>query len=111
MQEIEAAQPPIKRAGPWASRSEYLLDQALQANTTMSPEQLRTMRPVAAPQKMFPGRTGFAAAQPTINDVLNIDRTTPTYRSWVSGVITQPSVISDYTWEGSSRNAMSEGIF
>jgi len=101
----------LPSAGPWASRSEYLVDQALQANTAMSPDQLRKMRPVAAPQQLMPKRTGFAQQQPTINDVLNVDRRTPTYRSWVSGVITQPSVISDYTWEGSSRNALSEGVF
>lgn len=101
----------LPTAGPWASRSEYLVDQALQANLSMTPAQLRKMRPVAAPQQLNPKRTGFGQAQPTINDVLNVDRRTPTYRSWVSGVITQPSIISDYTWEGSSRNAMSEGVF
>jgi hypothetical protein len=101
----------IPTAGPWASRSEQLVDQALNTALSMTPDQLRKMRPIAAPQKLNPQRTGFQQRQSTINDVLNVDRRTPTYRSWVSGVITQPSVISDYTWEGSSRNAMSEGIF
>lgn len=101
----------LPTAGPWASRSEYLVDQALSNALSATPAQLRKMRPVAAPQQLNPKRDGFAQSQPTINDVLNVDRRTPTYRSWVSGVITQPSVISDYTWEGSSRNAMSEGVF
>jgi len=105
----------LPTAGPWASRSEYLVDQALQANTAMTPDQLRKMRPIAAPQQLNPKRNGFSQSAPTINDVLNIDRYTPTYRSWVSGIITQPSVISDYNggggYNGSARNAMSEGVF
>lgn len=101
----------LPTAGPWATRSEFLVDQALQNALAGTPAQIRAMRPVAAPQDPFPKRTGFRANPWDINQVLNIDRYTPTYRSWVSGMPVMPSVISDYTWEGTSRNAMSEGTF
>jgi hypothetical protein len=101
----------LPTAGPWASRSEMLVDQALRNALAASPDELRKMRPIASPQQLFPERTGFASSQSGINEVLNVDRRTPTYRSWVSGIMTQSSVISDYTWEGSSRNSMSEGVF
>lgn len=101
----------IPTAGPWATRAEYLVDEALQNSLSRTPDQLRAMRPLAAPQKPFPKRTGFRQQQWDINTVLNIDRYTPTYRSWVSGMPVMPSVISDYTWEGSSRNAMTNGSF
>lgn len=69
------------------------------------------MRPVAAPQDPFPARTGFQQNPWDIEQVLNIDRYTPTYRSWVSGMPVMPSVLSDYTWQGTSRNSLSEGTF
>jgi hypothetical protein len=101
----------IPTAGPWATRSEYLVDQALQNALSATPDQLRQMRPAAAPQQLFPKRNGFQKQEANIQSVLNVDRYTPTYRSWISGIPTQPSVISDYTWEGSSRNSMSGGTW
>lgn len=103
--------PARRGANPWASRSEMLVDMALQNALAGSPDQLRAMRPVAAPQVLFPDRTGFAKATPTVQQVLNIDRMTPTYRSWVSGMPVQTSVLSDHSWSGTARNALSEGIF
>jgi len=42
---------------------------------------------------------------------MNIDRYTPSYRSWVSGMPVMPSVMSDQSWSGTARNAMSEGTW
>lgn len=69
------------------------------------------MRPIAAPQQAFPDRTGFQQNAWTIEEVLNIDRLTPTYRSWISGMPAMPSVMSDQSWSGTARNALSEGTF
>ena len=98
-------------AGPWATRSEYLVDEALKSALSRTPEQLRMMRPAAAPQQLFPERQGYTRQPWDINQVLNIDRYTPTYRSWMSGMPVMPSVMSDYTWSGSSRNSMSQGQY
>lgn len=103
--------PARRGSNPWASRSEMLVDLALENALAGTPEQIRMMRPVAAPQKLFPDRQGFAKATPTVQQVLNIDRQTPTYRSWISGMPTMTSVMSDQSWSGTARNALSEGTF
>lgn len=74
------------RAGaPWQSRTEYLVDQALQSWDT-SDEALRYQRPQGVPDRpLFPARTGMRRSEATIRDVLNIDRYMATNRSWVSG--------------------------
>ena len=95
-------------SAPWQTRSEFIVDQALENALAGTPDQLRKMRPVAAPQDPFPDRVGYSKAIPTINDVLNVDRYTPTYRSWISGMPVERNIQSDYTASG-SRNVMSEG--
>ena len=42
------------------------------------------MRPVAAPQNPFPERRGYAKNEWDIMEVMNIDRYTPSYRSWLA---------------------------
>lgn len=69
------------------------------------------MRPLAAPIELFPERRGFAKAIWDIDSVLNIDRYNPTRRSWMSGMPVTASVMSDHSWSGSARNAMSEGVW
>lgn len=96
---------------PWQTRSEFLVDAALEAALAASPEELRTMRPVASPQNPFPERRGFSKNEWNIMEVMNIDRYNPTYRSWMSGMPVMPSVMSDQSWSGSARNAMSEGMW
>jgi hypothetical protein len=96
---------------PWQTRSEYLVDLALESALAASPEELRVMRPVAAPQNPFPERRGFAKSEWNINEVMNIDRYNPTYRSWMSGMPVMPSVMSDQSWSGTARNSMSEGTW
>lgn len=103
--------PARRGSNPWASRSEMLVDMALEDALAGTPDEIRAMRPVAAPQILFPDRVGFAKAVPTVQQVLNIDRMTPSYRSWVSGMPTQTSVMSDQAWSGTARNALSEGIY
>jgi hypothetical protein len=98
-------------SSPWQSRSEFLVDQALENALAQSPDELRKMRPVALPQQLNPKRTGLRQSPATIDQVLNIDRYTPTYRSWVSGMPVQSSIMSDRSWSGTARNAMSEGIW
>lgn len=103
--------PARRGSNPWASRTEMLVDMALQNALAGTTEEIRNMRPVAAPQKLFPDRTGFSKATPTVQQVLNIDRMTPSYRSWISGMPTMTSVMSDQAWSGTARNALSEGTF
>ena len=98
-------------ARPWQSRSEYLVDAALESALAATPEELREMRPVASVQNAFPERRGFAKSEWDIYEVMNIDRYTPSYRSWVSGMPVMPSVMSDQSWSGTARNAMSEGTW
>ena len=97
--------------GPWQSRSEYLVDLALESALAASPEELRAMRPVAAPQNPFPDRQGFSKQAWTVFEVLNIDRYNPTYRTWMSGMPVEHSIMSDQSWSGTARNAMSEGTW
>lgn len=97
---------------PWQSRAEYLIDMAMDNALAATTDQLRVMRPVVAPMNPFPERTGFSVQTWTIQEVLNIDRRVPSYRSWTSGMPVMPSVLSDYSeqnWTGSSRNSMTEG--
>jgi hypothetical protein len=98
-------------AKPWQTRSEMLVDLALESALAATPEQLREMRPIAAPQNPFPERRGYAKEVWDIYEVMNIDRHTPSYRSWVSGMPVMPSVMSDQSWSGTARNAMSEGTW
>lgn len=94
---------------PWQSREEFLVDVALEAARS-DEESIRGVRPpVNAP--LFPERRGFQQEQPTINGVLNMDRYVPTHRSWMSGIVVRPSIISDHSWSGTARNSMSEGTF
>lgn len=98
-------------AKPWQSRSEYLVDLALQNALAATPDQLREMRPIAMPLELFPERRGYGKEVWDIETVINIDRFNPTRRSWMSGMPVMPSVMSDQSWSGTARNAMSEGMW
>lgn len=98
-------------ARPWQSRSEYLVDIALQNALAATPDQLREMRPIAMPLELFPERRGYGKEVWDIEAVMNIDRFNPTRRSWMSGMPVMPSVMSDQAWSGTARNAMSEGMW
>lgn len=98
-------------ARPWQSRSEYLVDLALQSALAATPDELREMRPIAMPLNPFPERRGYAKQIWDIDTVLNIDRYNPTRRSWMSGMPVMRSVMSDQSWSGTARNAMSEGMW
>lgn len=98
-------------AGPWKLRQEYLVDQALASALELNDDELRRLRPAASPQQLFPQRLGFQQNQWTITEVLNIDRRTPSYRSWISGMPVMPRIMSDYSFSGSSRNASQEGPY
>lgn len=90
---------------PWQSRSEMLVDQALQSAIS-DPETIRKTRPVV-PQQVFPQTRGMMKNEMSVMDVLTIDRQFPTYRSWISGA---PEMFRngfmDDNFEGSSRYSM-----
>jgi hypothetical protein len=90
---------------PWQTRTEYLVDLALQSRF-IPYEEMKTMRPAAAPQDPFPERTGFYQRAWDINSVLNIDRYTPTYRTWISGMPAMRSYLSEKGSSASTRNSM-----
>lgn len=93
-----------KERKPFATRQEALVTQALQSATVPS-EWLRKMRPAARPQELFPNTKGLRQTW-TIQDVLNIDRQTPSYRSWQSGMVVQRSMLVDDGNEGTLRYGM-----
>lgn len=90
---------------PWQSRQEMLVDIALQSAIS-TPEEIRQIRPVV-PQQLMPQRDGFAKQEYGVQEVLNMDRFAPTYRSWVSGapVMFRNGFMQD-NFEGSSRYSM-----
>ena len=96
---------------PWQTRSEMLVDEALGRALAGTPEEIRAMRPIAMPVEPFPERRGYAKHEWDIATVMNIDRYMPTRRSWMSGMPVMPSVLSDQSWSGTARNAMSEGLW
>lgn len=95
--------------GPWQSREEYLVDDALARALAGTREQLEVMRPIALPQQLFPNRLGFRQMQPTITDVFAIGREGVTNRSWLSGMPVRPAVITDQTWSSGTRNSTLAG--
>jgi hypothetical protein len=92
-------------AGPWQSRQEFLVDQALQAAIS-DPETIRATRPVV-PQQLDPERFGFSRQEHNIMSVMNIDRYTPSYRSWVSGMPVMERTFQDGGFDGTGRYSMS----
>lgn len=93
---------------PWQSRSEMLIDMALQ-NAISDHATIQAIRPVV-PQQLMPQSRGFAKQELGIMDVLNTDRFAPAYRSWVSGapVMFRDGFMKD-NFQGSSRYSM-EGL-
>lgn len=85
-----------------ASREEQLVDLALAATLAATPDEIRNMEPIR-PQTMFGADVG-PKEEWTLAQVMNIDRTTPTYRSWTSGSNVQPVPVYDRMWSGSLRN-------
>jgi len=103
--------PRLQSKRPWQSREEYLVDMALDNALAGTDDDIRALAPVAGPQQSFPDRVGFRQNTWTVEEVLNVDRYTPTYRSWMSGMPVRKSIMSDTSWSGTARNAMSEGIW
>lgn len=90
---------------PWQSRSEMLVDQALQSAIS-DPKTIRETRPVV-PQQLFPQTRGIAKREMNVMDVLTVDRQFPTYRSWISGApeMFRNGFMED-NFSGSSRYSM-----
>lgn len=70
-------------ARPWQSHAESLIDRSLASNFA-SDDALRQLPPPFV-RAAFPERTGFRKIEPTIQDVLNIDRYAPSNRAFTSG--------------------------
>lgn len=89
-----------------ASRSEQLIDRALQS-AQVPADWIRDMRPVAGPQQLFPSKEGVNMAW-TIDEVLGIGRRVVGYRSWTSGMAAPRSTLNgtDAGAEGTSRYSM-----
>lgn len=98
-------------SGPWQSRAEFLVDQALESALSYSDNELRNMHSPSVPVNLFPPRQGFQSQPWDLYGVLNIDRMVPTKRSWMSGMPVMRSTMSDQSFSGSARNAFTEGIF
>jgi len=90
---------------PNQSRSETLVDQALQSAIS-DPDTIRKIRP-AVPQQLFTNSRGMVKQSLGIMDVLNIDRNFPTNRSWLSGApVMFRNGFVDPSFSGSSRYSM-----
>lgn len=96
--EEDYAQPKWTYNGPWASNMERLTQQALMAATMPGAQLQQLVRPPLPQIHLFPPRIGFGVRlQPTIDDVVSIDRVYVEPRvSWYSG--------SPAGYSGSSRN-------
>lgn len=98
-------------SGPWQSRAEFLVDQALESALAYSDAELRVMHSPSVPVDLFPARNGFQSQPWDLYGVLNIDRMVPTNRSWMSGMPVMRSTMSDQSWSGTARNSFTEGVF
>lgn len=95
----------LPSARPWQSRSEMLVDMALQSAVS-DPDTIRQIRP-EHPRELMPPREGYAKQTLGVMDVLNIDRYVASNHSWVSGapVMFRNGFMED-NWQGSSRYSM-----
>lgn len=89
---------------PEESRAEQLTDQALLVGR-MPSDQIRNMRPIAAPQVLFPDTAG-AKSTWTIEGVLTLDRSVQLSRSWRTGMPTVATTLIDDGFSGSTRNSL-----
>jgi len=69
----------------FSSNEERLVTEALRAVTDIDPDQLRAMRPAVAATPLFPPRFGYRIGQPTIDDVVQVDRRYPDSSAALSG--------------------------
>lgn len=96
------------RSNPWqprpfATKNEYVVSEALRL-MAIPAEEIRMIRPVV-PQQLFPATEGYDHTPLGIEDVLETDRWSPQYRSWVSGVVRKPRRVDNIEdmWSGTLR--------
>jgi len=96
----DVVQPRWTYKGPWASNEERLTQQAIAVATIPGSEIQEMVRPNLPQLQLFPPRFGYGErTQPTIDDVVTIDRVYTEPRvSWYSGGIG--------SYSGSSRNSL-----
>jgi len=90
-------------ARPWQSYEEYQTEQAL-ASAISDLETIRAIRP-AHPQELFPNSRGITKNEPSIYDIMDVNRYTATNRSHMSGFPVRNTMVDD-TWSGAGRYSM-----
>ena len=92
-------------AKPWQTHEEYLTDQALEAALSLTPDEIRELRP-QHPLELFPQNRGFVKQTATVMDILTTNRYTATNRSWLSGMPVRRTQLADGDWTGTGRYSM-----
>lgn len=88
---------------PWQSYEEYQTEQALAAAVS-DLDTIRSIRP-AHPQELFPESRGVVKQEPTIFDIMDVNRYTASNASRLSGFPVR-STIQDDSWSGAGRYSM-----
>lgn len=96
----DVVQPKWTYKGPWASNEQRLTQQAIAVATIPGEEIQDLVRPNLPQLQLFPPRFGYGErTQPTIDDVVTIDRVyTEPRTSWFSG--------GPAGYAGASRNSL-----
>jgi len=96
----DVVQPKWTYKGPWASNEQRLTQQAIAVATIPGEEIQDLVRPNLPQLQLFPPRFGYGErTQPTIDDVVTIDRVyTEPRTSWFSG--------GPAGYSGASRNSL-----
>lgn len=89
--------------GAWQSYEEYQVDQALQ-NAISDPDTIREIRP-AHPRVLFPDSRGVMKQEPSIYDIMNINRYAASNNKLLSGFTVRNTMVDD-GWSGAGRYTM-----
>jgi hypothetical protein len=102
---VEDGEPPVPwQPRPFDSKEEYVVSEAMRL-MQVSADVIRQTRP-PVPQMLFPPIYGYDTTPLTIDQVLDVNRWAPQYRSYSSGISRAPRR-TDFTedmWSGTLRN-------
>jgi len=90
-------------ARPWQSYEEYQVDQALQSAIS-DPETIRDLRP-RHPIELFPDTHGLFKQEPTIYDIMDVNRYGAANNKLLSGFTVRRTMVDD-SWSGAGRYSM-----
>ena len=91
---------------PWQSKESFIVSEAMRL-AEVPADEIRKIRP-ATPQTLFPDPESFYEREPlTIEATFDIERWSPSVRSWISGPSREVrrSDMQQDMWSGTSRNA------